>query len=44
MLADIVRRAILERLDGDVYQGILQEEHNIRRELARRLRGIEGKP
>jgi hypothetical protein len=44
VLADIVRRAILERLDGEVYQGILEEEHNIRRELAHRLRRIEGKP
>ena len=40
VLAQIVRAAILERLDGDGYQA----ERSTRRELARRLRGIEGKP
>ena len=42
--AQIVRAAILERLDGDGHQAVLEEEHSTRRELARRLRGIEGKP
>jgi hypothetical protein len=44
VLAQIVRAAILERLDGDGYQAILEEERSTRRQLARRLRGIEGKP
>jgi hypothetical protein len=44
VLAQIVHAAILERLDGDGYQAILEEERSTRRKLARRLRDIEGKP
>src|SRR5262249_27426765 len=44
VLAQIAREAILERLDGDGYHATLEQERSTRRELARRLRGIEGKP
>jgi hypothetical protein len=39
MLADIIRRAILDRLDEDAYQAVLDGER-IRERLARRLRRL----
>jgi hypothetical protein len=37
LLADIVRTAVLERLNQDAYQRVLKQERRVRAELARRL-------